>query len=696
MSASAHIVATVKRQFAGESARLSLWSPVGLMIGIGWYFFLPDEPQAYAGALALALCVMLLAATWRTRFRIVIIPFLLIALGFSAAQWRAHRVTTPLLGEELHNHIVEGTIDEIEPVEEKDKLVLSHLVIEGMSPEATPLRVRVSFRGHDDSVQVGDRVRFYANLYPLPLPTMPGSYDFARHFYFRSIGGNGFAMRAAERIEGGQESGLRIWINRLRHSIGEDMRAHMDGQVGTVAAAMTVGETGPIPADVKTMLRDSGLAHMLAIAGLHLGIVTGVIFFNVRLLLTLYPPLALRLPVKKIAAAFALISAFIYLMLAGYPIPAQRAFIMVTFFFTAVLLDRRGITLRTLSIAAMMLLLLFPESLFGASFEMSFAATLAIISLYESYSHALHRPSASWGGKIFYHVLGIVATSLVATLATAPFVLYHFNRFAILGLIANMVVVPLATFVIMPGMVLALLLMPFGLQAIGYAPMAFGTDIMIAMAGWGTSLPSAALHFPSPTDMGLMIASGGLLWLCLFTKPIRLLGLVAIAAGLSTISEHVPVDVFISSDARQVMVRLSDGHYTALRGTARSFTIQNWLRSEGEDELVPVKETDTQCDAIACMFSSGGHSVILIKKTYDDVLEEACQQKVDVLIAWRYLHSDRCTGPAHLIGRAELETFGAHAVWFQKNGVRIMGTLRPEQGHRLWQPILIHEPEEEE
>ena len=226
--------------------------------------------------------------------------------------------------------------------------------------------------------------------------------------------------------------------------------------------------------------------------------------------------------------------------------------------------------------------------------------------------------------------------------------------------------------------------------------MAFGTDIMIAMAGWVTSLPSAALHFPSPTDMGLMIASGGLLWLCLFTKPIRLLGLVAIAAGLSTISEHVPVDVFISSDARQVMVRLSDGHYTALRGTARSVTRQNWLRSEGEDELVPVKETDTQCDAIACMFSSGGHSVILIKKTYDDVLEEACQQKVDVLIAWRYLHSDRCTGPAHLIGRAELETFGAHAVWFQKNGVRIMGTLRPEQGHRLWQPILIHEPEEEE
>jgi len=523
-----------------SSFRLSLWSPVGLMAGIGIYFSLTNEPPAYIGVSVFSICALVLAALWRTRFRLFVMPIVLVTLGFAAAQLRAYHVATPLLHEELRNHHVEGTIDEIEPVEGKEKLVLSQMVIEDLVPKATPLRIRVSFRGNDERLRVGDRVRFDANLYPLPEPVMPGSYDFARHFYFRSIGGNGFAMRQAEIIESGSQSTIKTWVNNLRHHIGEDMRAHMQGKVGTVAAAMTVGETGPIPQDTKNMLRDSGLAHMLAIAGLHLGIVTGILFYNSRLLLTLYPPLALRFPTKKIAAILALTGAFIYLTLAGFPIPAQRAFIMVTFFFMAILLDRRGVTLRTLSIAATLILLMFPEALFGASFQMSFAATLAIISLYESYGKYLHSSGASWLAKAWAHLLGIIATSLVATLATAPFVLYHFNRFALLGLLANMVVVPLATFIIMPGMVLALILMPVGGQMIGYLPMQWGTDIMIRMAGWVTSLPEASLHFPSPTDTGLMIASAGLLWLCLMTTRIRLLGVLAIVAGLCTISTHIP------------------------------------------------------------------------------------------------------------------------------------------------------------
>jgi len=679
-----------------DGFRLSLWSPVAMMIGIGAYFTLLDEPPIYLGAAFLACFTILLAVLWHTKFRVAIIPFLLIALGFSAAQFRSIYVATPLLTEEIHNRVIEGTIDEIEPVEQKEKLVLSHLIIDELSADATPKRVRVSFRGNDERLRVGDRIRFFANLYPLPKPMMPGSYDFARHFYFRSIGGNGFAMREAEIIESGNESSITTWVNNLRHHIGEDMRAKMPGKVGTVAAAMTVGETGPIPQDTKTMLRDSGLAHMLAIAGLHLGIVTGVIFYNIRLLLTLYPPLALRLSIKKISAICALLSAFIYLTLAGFPIPAQRAFIMVTFFFIAILLDRKGVTLRTLSIAAMLILLIFPEALFGASFEMSFAATLAIISLYETCGKYLHRPGSSWLGRAWTHLIGITATSLVATLATAPFVLYNFNRFAVLGLLANMVVVPLATFIIMPGMILALILMPFGLQAVGYLPMGWGTDIMIAMAGWVTSLPEAALRFPSPTDTGLIIASAGLLWLCLVNRPIRFAGILLIAVGLSTIALHEPPDILVSNDARQVMIHLPDGNYTTLRGTDRSFVIQNWLRAEGEDALVPVKETNVGCDKITCSYSSNVYSAILVKKPEEEgAVDTACRQNVDVLISWCYLKPEQCTGPKVLIGRAELEAYGAHAVRFHNHIIQVARTLTYGQEHRVWQPVLTAIPEEE-
>ncbi len=679
----------------GSRMRWFLWSPAALMVGIGIFFSLPNEPPILYGPLALGAMVLLVMVLRRYSWRARLIPLVLIGAGFVAAQWREETVATPLLLGEIHNRIVEGTIDEIEPVEKREKLVLSHLVIDGVPLEHTPLRIRVSFRHANDTISVGDRVRFIANLYPLPTPIMPGSYDFARHFYFRSIGGNGFSISAAQVVQPAQESGWRTQLNQFRHMIGTTMRDGMPGAVGTVAAAMTVGETGPIPNDVKAVLRDSGLAHMLAIAGLHLGIVTGIVFYNVRLLLTLIKPLALRAPVKKIAAFFALLSGLVYLALAGGPIPAQRAFIMVVFLFTGIMLDRKAVTLRTLALAAMLILLFFPESMFGPSFQMSFAATLAIIALYEHYGWKFHnsqsRLRAAWA-----HLMGIVVTSLVATLSTAPFVLYHFNRFAIFGLLSNMVVVPLATFVIMPGMVLALLLMPFGLQWIGYIPLAYGTDIMIRMAQWVVELPYASVHLPSPTDAGIILCAFGLMFLCVVQGRLRFAGIGALALGFATIALHVPVDMLVSSDAHQVMLRLDNGHYTGLKGTGRSFNMQNWLRSEGEDTLVPLKDTGIDCDAGYCITKQRSHTVVMVKKPDDDsIVRAACAQKSDIVVAWHYLSAQDCPGASIRIGRAELENYGPHGVWYGKDGIRVERT-RTGTGMRIWQLPIKEDSDMEE
>lgn len=681
--------------FAAERNRFILWSPVGLMFGIAAYFEPESEPPVWLGAVMLGLTLLGLLVFRHRPKRWLLVPFLLFSLGFTAAQTRAHLVATPLLSGELTFREVEGTIDEIEPVEKRVKIVLSQLSIEDLPPAQTPLRVRISFRNDDGDWHVGDRVRLMANLYPLPQPTMPGSYDFARHFYFRSIGGNGFAMKPPELVAKGVRTGvigsMMDWVNNLRHSIGEDMRAHMPGATGTVAAAMTVGETGPIPTPDKVLLRDAGLAHMLAIAGLHLGIVAGIVFFNARLLLTLWPRLALRLPVKKMAAALALGSAFIYLMLAGRPIPAQRAFIMVAFLFTAVMLDRRGITLRTLSIAAMLILLIFPEAMYGASFQMSFAATLAIVSLFERYGRQMHRGQGFWR-KIYSHGMGITTTSLVATLSTAPFVLYNFNRFAIFGLLANMAVIPLATFVIMPGVVLSLLLMPLGLQAIGYLPLRYGTDMMMVMAGWVTGLPYSALHLPAPSDAGLIVASFGLLWLCLMTRRWRILGVPIMALGLMTLTLHVPPDVLVSHDAHQVMVHTPDGHYVMLKGAARSFTAQSWLRAEGQEEAVALDDTDAECSKTLCDYRLGGYRLLVVKKPQDEAaLASACHEKADLLIAWRYMSDSDCPGPKQRVGRRELEAHGAHALWLGPQGVRMAYGHELGQDKRLWQVKLAND-----
>jgi len=665
-----------------------LWSPVGLMLGIATYFSLDNEPPFFTGIILLAAASTLLALTWRNKARFLAWPLFLLALGFSAAQLRAHVVMTPLLARELEYVTVEGSIDEIEPVEKRVKLVLSHPVIEGISADQTPRRLRVSFREHDLDgldLRIGDRVQLKAVLFPLPQPVMPGSYDFARHFYFRSIGGNGFAVHPPQRV-GSAQTGLAQWWGNLRHDIGDDMRSHMPGATGTVAAAMTVGETGPIPDDIKNTLRDAGLAHMLAIAGLHLGIVAGIIFFNVRLAFTLYPPLALKVNAKKIAAALALASAAIYLALAGAPIPAERAFIGVTFLFMAVLLERRGITLRTLSLAACFILLAFPEAMLGASFQLSFAATLAIVAFYERFGHTFFRPRGAWWGKIAHEITGIAFTSLSATLATAPFILYNFNRFAAFGMLANMIVIPLATFIIMPGIVLALVLMPLGWQAIGYALLKFGVDAMIRMAAWVTSLPYASLHLPAPSDAGLIACAFGLLWLCLMTQKWRLVGLAFIAVGLSTMALHVPPDVLISNDMRQVMARTDDGGYTMLKGAGRAFVAQSWLRAEGQDEVVPVKETDIECDKVFCDYTHNGHRVLVLKKPSDDeALKTLCAEKADILIAWDYLTRDNCPIPMMLLGRGEVEQGGAYELWLNPDDIKLL-RAQERKDNRLWHP----------
>jgi competence protein ComEC len=693
----ARFFVALKTSYAADTDRLILLWPVGLMVGIGVYFSLDNEPSPYlaGGVFAAALLLLLAVMIWARRCVVIAFALFLIALGFADSSLRAALVRTPLLTEEMHNRQVEGVIDELEPVEKRVKLVLSQLVIEDVPPEETPRRLRISFRSMSSTtLKVGDHIRLTATLFPLPKPSMPGAYDFGRYFYFSRIGGNGFAMRPPVAVAPGKQSDWVAWLGNVRHRIGEDMRTHMPGASGTVAAAMTISETGPISVETQDNLRDSGLSHMLSISGLHLSIAAGILYFNIRLLLSLSTTMALRFPIKKIAAIAAPAGALIYLLLSGSPVPAVRSFIMVAVVFFGIILDRQSFTLRTLTLAAGLILLVYPESMLSASFQMSFAATLAIVSFSERFGALISRPALAWWQKIPYTLIGIAYTSMAATLATAPFVLYNFNRFAIFGLIANMIVIPLASFVIMPGIVIALLLFPFGKQWLGYIPLEFGTDIMLWVAGWVTHLPYASLHLPAPTDIGLIVAVAGLLWLCLMRQYWRVAGIPLVAAGMATMLLHSSPDVIISHDAHQMMVRVEGGHFTLLKGAARSFTVQNWLRAEGEEGVVKLKESGVECDKEQCMYRYKGHSVLLVKAAWDsEAAKTACTMPVDVMVAWHYLHKESCTGPKQLIGRDALERHGAHLIW--------MDTLRMKRtregiGQRAWQLPLQEGAEQAE
>lgn len=354
---------------------------------------------------------------------------------------------------------------------------------------------------------------------------MPGAYDFQRSLYFAGIGGTGFALGGAEKISGngasnnasnnggaiGSQMSLGQMWQRMRQTISTRIRGAIGGDTGAVAAALITGDRSAISKPVLQAFRDSGIAHLLAISGLHVGLVAGLLFFGLRALLALVPALALTYPIKKWAAFFAICGAFFYALLAGATIPTQRAFVMIGLVLPAVIFDRQGISMRLVAIAACVILLFRPESMLGPSFQMSFAAVVALIAAYEGWGRDLRaRTDSNWRKRAILYLAGIALTTVIATIATAPFAVHHFNRIAVLGLAANIAAVPIATLWIMPFAILGMFLMPLGLEKFALIPMGWGIDTVIGVAQFVASQEAAVIAVGALPVAGLIaIALGG-------------------------------------------------------------------------------------------------------------------------------------------------------------------------------------------
>jgi competence protein ComEC len=318
-------------------------------------------------------------------------------------------------------------------------------------------------------------------LYPVPAQILPGGRDFQRELYFAEIGGVGYTFGAAHRTTEpeavGMGGGWREDLRQLRTDISRRISAVLPGSTGGVASALITGKRGAIAEEVKQAFRDSGLSHLLAIAGLHLGLVGAFVFFAVRSGLALIPPIALRYPIKKLAAGVTLLVLACYLLLSGAAIPTQRAFVMNGLVFGAIIIDRLRISMRVCAIAAAVVLVIEPASLVGVSFQMSFGAVVALIAVYETYGARLGRllHSRSISGRILGYCGGVVVTTVVATLGTYPFSIYHFHHLALYSPLANVIAVPLSAMWTLPWGVVTCLLMPLGLEWL--APMGWGIDI---------------------------------------------------------------------------------------------------------------------------------------------------------------------------------------------------------------------------
>jgi competence protein ComEC len=594
-------------QVAAQTLRWRLWAPVALGGGCAVYFAFKSEPPAWplvAGAVVAA--AVWLGARRLGLARVWTLCLMLLAcftLGIAVAKLRTDAVVAPIAPAMARPTVVEGWVIDVDsPGEAGPRVVIAPVRIEGLAPEDTPTRLRATMRGL--APEPGEAVRLFALLNPPPAPASPGAYDFGRNAYFQSMGGVAFSLgetRPAYLSPPPWTVRAAMAVNGLRYDLAKRIVARLGERTGGVAAAMTTGHEAWLDLEQVDVMRESGLAHILSISGLHMAVVGGFAFFLVRLLVAAWPWLALRVPGKKVAAWAGLLAVGTYLFVSGHPPPAERAAITASIAFLAILLDRSAITMHALAVAAFVVLLLQPEAIVTPGFQMSFAATAALVALVEAWPVRPREISAPWPILIVQRVgawLGIaVMASLVAGAATGPFALQHFNRTAMYGLGANLATAPLSDFLIMPALALGALLEPMGLGAPFLWLAGQGIGIMLAIGQWVAGLPGAVKTVASAPDFVLPIAFLGVLFCCLWRGPLRWLGLPFAAAVMLWPRAPAP-DLWIGDGGTNAAF-VEAGQAVVMRPAVRQFAVDVWTRRRGLEPAERVME-GWACTRFSC------------------------------------------------------------------------------------------------
>ena len=474
--------------------------PVCLAIGAIGYFSLaaePDFPKPVAVVALMALCA-LVSRSW-PKTHLCLMAALLCALGLLVAKVETWRAGTQILGSEISTQLM-GRVVSLDRME-SGRIRLTIDVTSTARPKLryAPERVRLSARKIPAEMTAGSLITGYAKLLPPTGPVRPGSYDFSFDSYFAGIGGSGFflgnpKMAATDDNEMPLSARLSSGIENAREAIADHIRGSVGGAEGEIAAALIVGVRAGIPDDINEAMRRTGIYHIISISGLHMALVAGTIMGLLRGAFALFPDFSARRPVKKYAAAAALFSIAAYLIISGVVVAAERSFIMLAVMLIAVLFDRAALTMRNLAISAIAVIVVSPHEVVGPSFQMSFAATAALVGAYAGWSD--HRagktrpppPRRSLPGfltrKFLLAAGGLAMTSIIAGGATALFAIWHFQRVSPLSLFANLAIMPIVSLVVMPFAVLSALAMPFGADGPFLYVMGKGLTAMIAMSGW--------------------------------------------------------------------------------------------------------------------------------------------------------------------------------------------------------------------
>jgi competence protein ComEC len=704
------------RACASEEAgqrRLFLWLPVFFGAGILLYFSASREPLWWAPASALFLMLVLSGALARNGAQSGARACLALAFlfaGFLTACLKTGWVAAPL----IQRMMIAKTTAYVETIELRAtgaRLVMRPHAIAGLSKSQLPRKIRMTMRWRPQFA-AGATITATLRRLPPPVASEPGGYDFAREAWFSGIGAVGNLVSRPVMVQPvtvAKQARLSAWIDRGRNWLTLRIISSIDGHLGggqgtgAVAAALVTGKRGMIPETANEDLRAAGIYHVVSISGLHMVLAAGLFLWLMRAGFALFPGLALARPIKVWAALAAMVGASVYCLFSGAEVATQRSLIMTLIMLGAIVAGRPAISMRNLAIAALLVLVLDPNAILGPSFQMSFAAVAAMIAAFERRAgtqgagdplvvfqgnrDADRDPGddirADPLGRILLVLIVMAITTLVASLATDPYALYHFHRITPYGLLGNMMVLPLVEFIVMPSAVAGVLAAPFGLDGPVWWLMGQGVAFMMQAAQWVAGLQGSIILVPAFGSGALLLLSAGLIWLILWQTPIRWAGLAIIATGVMAAASTRPPDFLVSGQGRILAYRTSGGVLSVLNAKANRFGTAQWLASDADRRKpdAPGLAGAGRCDRSGCtgVLRDGRILALVLSR---QAMTEDCG-RADIVVT-PLAASKICKGPELVIDRTWLRANGAARMFIQPDGTLRFETARTPFTDRPW------------
>ncbi|MGD9663620.1 MAG: ComEC/Rec2 family competence protein [Novosphingobium sp.] len=684
--------------FLGEARQdRAPWLIVAFIAGIAAWFALSGPAQWIAFVFCTGLIAILALASWRhNQFRanllLAILSMCIAAVAGLALIWaRSAMIGTPPLAHPVMGVFDARVLERVEqPAQERVRLILAT-----RNPDdAMPMKIRVNLPDKWDSPELakGAVIRVKVRLMPPAPPMLPGAYNFARAAWFQGFAATGSVIGPVSILKPAE-----VWggIAQVQQRLSAHVRAQLSGSSGTIAAAFASGDRGAIATADAEAMRDAGLTHLLSISGLHVSAVIAGVYLIALRLLAFWPWLALRMRLPVVAAALAAIGGVGYTLLTGAQVPTVRACAAAILVLLAMALGREPLSLRLVGVAALFVLLLWPESLVGPSFQMSFAAVIAIIALHGAapVRAFLADRDETWWQRTGRRAVMLLLTGVVIELALMPIVLFHFHRAGVYGALANVVAIPLTTFVSMPLIAIALLLDGVGLGAPAWWLVGKSLDLLLWIAHTTATQPGAVNHLGYMPVLAFALCVGGSLWLALWRGSVRLAGLVPVAVGtLIAIAAPQP-HILVTADGRHVgLVGLSSDGSTSrlylLRQSHSDYVRDNLAELSGvkADAIAIDQWPGARCSADFCTVQIAGRDrqwTVLMARSRDLVTERALHaacQRADIVVADRGLPQS-CRPRWLKADRRLLSRTGGIALSLDPLRIR---TVAQQEGHHGW------------